>query len=48
MNPAGGATADDITYTVPDGASAFTHPKCINTWRNGVLLPGSEQPAVGY
>jgi uncharacterized protein GlcG (DUF336 family) len=48
MNPAGGATADDITYTVPDGASAFTHPKCINTWRNGIQLAGSEQPAVGY
>src|SRR5687768_12987394 len=48
MNPSGGPLVDDITYTVPDGASAFTHPKCINTYRNGVLLPGSEQPAVGY
>jgi hypothetical protein len=38
---------DDITYTVPDGASVFTHPKCVNTFRNGVFL-GDEQPAVGY
>jgi len=48
MNPAGGPLVDDITYTDPDGASAFTHPKCINTWRNGIHLNGSEQPAVGY
>jgi len=48
LNPPGGPVADDITYTVPDGASAFTHPKCLNTYRNGVLLAGSEQPAVGY
>jgi uncharacterized protein GlcG (DUF336 family) len=48
MNPPAGPTADDITYTVPDGASAFTHPKCINTFRNGLPLAGSEQPAVGY
>jgi uncharacterized protein GlcG (DUF336 family) len=48
FNPAAGPTVDDISYTVPDGASAFTHPKCINTRRNGVLLAGSEQPAVGY
>ena len=48
FNPAGGPTADDISYTVPDGAGPFTHPKCINTFRNGVLLAGSEQAAVGY
>jgi uncharacterized protein GlcG (DUF336 family) len=48
LDPTAGPTVDDISYTVPDGASAFTHPKCINTYRNGVLLPGSEQPAVGY
>lgn len=48
MNPPGGPMVDDITYTIPDGATAFTHPKCINTWRNGVQLPGGEQPAVGY
>jgi uncharacterized protein GlcG (DUF336 family) len=47
LNPPGGKLADDITYTVPDGASAFTHPKCINTKRNGVFL-GEEAPAVGY
>ena len=48
MNPSGGPLVDDITYTVPDGASAFTHPKCINTFRNGIAMGGSEQPAVGY
>jgi uncharacterized protein GlcG (DUF336 family) len=47
LNPPGGPLADDITYSVPDGASAFTHPKCINTKRNGVFL-GHEAPAVGY
>jgi len=48
LNPAGGPLVDDITYTDPDGPNAFTHPKCINTWRNGTHLNGSEQPAVGY
>ena len=48
LNPPGGPAVDDITYSVPDGPSAFTHPKCNNTWRNGILLPGAEQPAVGY
>jgi len=47
LNPVGGALVDDITYSVPDGPSVFTHPKCLNTWRNGVFL-GDEPPAVGY
>jgi uncharacterized protein GlcG (DUF336 family) len=47
LNPPGGASVDDITYSVPDGASVFTHPKCPNTWRNGVFL-GNEAPATGY
>lgn len=47
LNPPGGATADDITYSVPDGASVFTHPRCVNTWRNGVFI-GEEPPATGY
>ena len=47
LNPPGGALADDITFTVPDGASPFTHPKCPNTWRNGLFL-GNEAPASGY
>jgi uncharacterized protein GlcG (DUF336 family) len=47
LNPPGGATADDITYTVPDGASIFTHPRCKNTWRNGVFI-GEEAVAAGY
>jgi len=47
LNPTGGALVDDITYTVPDGAGPFTHPQCLNTWRNGVKL-GEEAPATGY
>lgn len=46
MNPSGGATADDIVYGI-DGASVFTHPKCINTFRNGQFV-GEEIPASGY
>jgi len=47
LNPPGGPTVDDITYTVPDRASPFTHPKCLNTYRNGVSL-GTEANATGY
>jgi len=47
MSPGGNATADDISYSAPDGASVFTHPLCPNTWRNGVFI-GNEAPAVGY
>lgn len=47
LNPGGGATADDITYSGADGASPFTHPLCPNTKRNGVAL-GTEANAVGY
>lgn len=47
LNPAGGALVDDIQYSSVDGASFFTHPLCINTWRNNVSL-GDEQPASGY
>ena len=41
-NAAGG----DIVYGI-DGASVFTHPKCINTYRNGQFV-GEEAPATGY
>lgn len=47
FNPPGGPTADDITYSSADGPSVFTHPLCLNTWRNGVSL-GNELPAAGY
>jgi len=47
LNPPGGALVDDITYSSADGASQFTHPLCLNTWRNGVSL-GTEAVAVGY
>jgi uncharacterized protein GlcG (DUF336 family) len=47
LNPTGGPSVDDITYSSADGASVFTHPLCLNTWRNGVSL-GNEAAAVGY
>ena len=47
LNPPGGPLVDDITYTVADGASVFTHPLCVNTWRNGAFV-GNEAAATGY
>jgi uncharacterized protein GlcG (DUF336 family) len=47
LNPPGGAAVDDITYSSADGPGVFTHPLCVNTWRNGIFL-GNEQPATGY
>jgi uncharacterized protein GlcG (DUF336 family) len=47
LNPAGGPTADDITYSSADGPSVFTHPLCVNTWRNAAFI-GSEAVAAGY
>jgi uncharacterized protein GlcG (DUF336 family) len=47
LNPPGGPSVDDITYSSVDGASVFTHPLCVNTWRNGVFI-GNELPASGY
>jgi uncharacterized protein GlcG (DUF336 family) len=47
LNPPQGALADDIQYAAREGGSAFTHPLCINTWRNGQKI-GDEAPAAGY
>ena len=47
LNPPGGAFADDITYSKTDGPSIYTHPLCINTFRNGQKI-GDEPPASGY
>jgi uncharacterized protein GlcG (DUF336 family) len=47
MNPPGGATVDDISYSSKDGSSVFTHPLCPNTYRNGVKI-GDEAKATGY
>ncbi len=47
LNPPGGMLADDITYSSADGPSVFTHPLCVNTYRNGDFI-GDEAPAVGY
>jgi len=47
LNPPGGALVDDISYSSVDGANAFTHPVCLNTYRNGTFI-GTEQAATGY
>lgn len=47
LNPAGGKLADDITYSSADGPSVFTHPLCVNTYRNGTYI-GEEKVASGY
>lgn len=47
LNPPGGALVDDITYSSVDGPSVFTHPLCLNTYRNGIFI-GTELPAAGY
>jgi len=47
LNPTGGPAVDDITYSSVDGASVFTHPLCLNTWRNNVFI-GNEAAAAGY
>jgi len=47
MNPPGGATVDDISYSSTDRPSVFTHPLCPNTYRNGVFI-GDEAPASDY
>ena len=44
LNPPGGALVDDIVYSPPDAPSVFAHPKCPNTYRNGVFI-GNETPA---
>jgi uncharacterized protein GlcG (DUF336 family) len=47
LNPPGGPLVDDITYSSVDGSSVFTHPLCVNTWRNGKFI-GNEPAANGY
>jgi uncharacterized protein GlcG (DUF336 family) len=47
LDPDKGEFADDITFSSVDGPSAFSHPLCANTWRNGKKL-GDEAKASGY
>ncbi len=47
LNPSGGPLVDDISYSSTDGPSVFTHPLCLNTFRNGVFV-GTEKPSAGY
>jgi len=47
LDPKGGPTADDISYSGTDGASIYTHPLCPNTYRNGQKI-GDAPPAQGY
>jgi uncharacterized protein GlcG (DUF336 family) len=44
LNPPGGPLVDDIVYSPPDAPSVFAHPKCVNTYRNGMFI-GNETPA---
>jgi uncharacterized protein GlcG (DUF336 family) len=43
----GGNRVEDVTCSVPDGASAFTRPRCVAAYRNGLPI-GEEQPAPGH
>ena len=45
--PPGGNYVDDITYAVQDAPSPYTHPLCLNTYRNGVKL-GDPPPQPSY
>ncbi|MBM3925797.1 MAG: heme-binding protein [SAR202 cluster bacterium] len=45
LNPPGGPLADDIVYSPPEPPSVFAHPKCVNTWKNGVFI-GNETLAT--
>jgi uncharacterized protein GlcG (DUF336 family) len=47
LDPANGPGADDIMYSSVDGPSVFTHPLCVNTWRNGKKI-GNEAVSAGY
>jgi uncharacterized protein GlcG (DUF336 family) len=47
LNPPGGKLADDIQYSKADKPSVFTHPLCLNTFRNGMKI-GDEAPSSGY
>lgn len=47
LDPRGGMTVDDITYSKADRPSIYTHPLCPNTFRNGQKI-GDEAPAAGY
>ncbi len=47
LAPPGGNTIDDIVYAVDEPASAYTHPVCVNTYRNGVAI-GSPPPRPSY
>jgi uncharacterized protein GlcG (DUF336 family) len=44
LDPPGGPKVDDIQYPSVDGPSVFSHPLCINTYRDGQFL-GNEAPA---
>ena len=48
LNPQGGKLADDIVFSNdPAGPSAFDHPVCPNTFRNGNFV-GNELPSSDY
>ena len=53
LDPSSGPTTDDIVFSSDNppppapGGSAFDHPVCPNTYRNGSFI-GNENPSSGY
>ena len=47
LTPAGGNHVDDIVYAVDEPPSPYTHPVCVNTYRNGVAI-GNPPPHPTY
>ena len=47
LTPTGGNHVDDIVYAVDEPASPYTHPVCVNTYRNGVAI-GNPPPHPSY
>ena len=37
---------DDIHYTAANGPDNFTHPLCIDTWRNSIFIERNRLPPV--
>lgn len=40
LNPPDGEKADDISYSSSDGMTPYTHPVCVDTFRNGEPIGG--------
>ena len=47
VHPRKGQFSDDILYNRIDAPTVYTHPLCLNTWRNGKKI-GEEAVVDGY